>query len=103
MAFETVSYEPAQREDYLGLLHQAWGDRAMSGQEFDWWFGRNPAASLMSVAKSDGRVVGVAAHSLFRMILEGEERTVSFSVHAVTHPSARGQGRVEVIDRQRTG
>src|SRR5206468_2722739 len=38
------------------------------------------------------RVVGVAAHSLFRAVLEGEERVVSFSVHATTHVSARGQG-----------
>lgn len=92
MSFETVSFEPQHREDYLGLLQEAWGPASMSGAEFDWWFGRNPAGSLMSVALSDGRVVGVASHSLFRMVLDGEERLAGFSVHATTHASARGQG-----------
>jgi hypothetical protein len=64
----------------------------MSGESFDWWFAGNPQGSLMSVARMDGRVVGVAAHSLARMVLEGEERIASFSVHATTHESARGQG-----------
>ena len=90
--YELVSYEPSHRGDYLGLLREAWGSRSMSGDEFDWWFDRNPVGSLMSVARADGRVVGVAAHSLYRMALEGEERLVSFSVHATTHASARGQG-----------
>jgi GNAT superfamily N-acetyltransferase len=90
--FELVSYEAAHRADYLELLREAWGPRALSGEEFDWWFGRNPTGSLMSVAKQDGRVVGVAAHSLFRMAIDGEEQLAAFSVHATTHASARGQG-----------
>jgi hypothetical protein len=64
----------------------------MTREEFDWWFERNPSGSLRSVALAGGRVVGVAAHSLFRMVLGGEERVASFSVHATTHVSARGQG-----------
>jgi GNAT superfamily N-acetyltransferase len=92
MSYSLEVYEPADREAYLGLLHEAWGDRTMSGESFDWWFAGNPQGSLMSVARMDGRVVGVAAHSLARMVLEGEERIASFSVHATTHESARGQG-----------
>ena len=34
---------PSDRDDYLGLLGEAWGERAMSGEEFDWWFDGNPA------------------------------------------------------------
>src|ERR671934_1979423 len=90
--FELASYEPAQRDDYLRLLHDAWGDDALTGAEFDWWFSRNPAGSLMSVARADGRVVGVAAHTLLRMVLGGEERLASFSVHATTDPAWRGRG-----------
>jgi Acetyltransferase (GNAT) domain len=90
--YELAAYEPAQREDYLRLLHDAWGDAALSGAEFDWWFARNPAGSLMSVARDDGRVIGVAAHSLYRMILGGQERLATFSVHATTDPVARGRG-----------
>jgi hypothetical protein len=89
---ELVAYEPADKESYLALLREAWGARALTRAEFEWWFERNPEGSLMSVARADGRVVGVAAHSLFRMVLDGEERTVSFSVHATTHESVRGRG-----------
>jgi hypothetical protein len=64
----------------------------MTPREFDWWFERNPTGSLRSVAVAEGRVVGVAAHSLVRMVLGGEQRLASFSVHATTHESARGQG-----------
>jgi GNAT superfamily N-acetyltransferase len=98
--YELAAYEPAQREDYLRLLRDAWGDAALSGAEFDWWFSRNPAGSLMSVARDDGRVVGVAAHSLYRMILGGQERLATFSVHATTDPVARGRGIFVGLERK---
>ena len=90
--YELAAYEPAQRADYLRLLQDAWGELALTGDEFDWWFGENPAGSLMSVARVGGDVAGVASHSLFRMKLGGEERLASFSVHATTDASARGKG-----------
>ena len=71
--YELVSYEPHHRVDYLGLLREAWGEGAMSEAEFDWWFDANPAGSLRSVAVLDGRVVGVAGHSLYRVVLGGKE------------------------------
>lgn len=92
MTYQLESYTPAEREDYLRLLRIAWGDAALSGDEFDWWFDRNPAGSLMSVARANGRVVGVASHSLYRMVLDAEPRLAAFSVHATTDESARGQG-----------
>ena len=64
MAYQLGAYEPEQREDYLRLLQEAWGDFALTGPEFDWWFRDNPTGSLMSVAREHGSVVGVAAHSL---------------------------------------
>ena len=90
--YELVSYEPEHRADYLSLLREAWGPGSMTPEEFDWWFERNPSGSLRSVAVADGRVVGVAAHTLLPMVLGGEQRLASFSVHATTHESARGQG-----------
>jgi GNAT superfamily N-acetyltransferase len=99
-AYELVTYEPAQRGDYLRLLEDAWGDLALTGPEFDWWFRENPVGSLMSVAIANGRVVGVAAHSLFRMILDGKEGLGSFSVHATTAEDARGQGIFEALERK---
>jgi GNAT superfamily N-acetyltransferase len=100
MAFELAAYEPAQREDYLRLLNEAWGDFALTGPEFDWWFRDNPTGSLMSVARTHGRVVGVAAHTLLRMRLGGAERLASFSVHATTAADARGQGIFEALERK---
>ena len=98
--YELAAYEPSRRDDYLRLLRDAWGDDALSGAEFDWWFARNPAGSLMSVAQDDGRVLGVASHSLYRMILGGEERLASFSVHATTDPAARGRGIFVGLERK---
>jgi len=99
-AYELAAYEPAQRDDYLQLLLDAWGDDALTGAEFDWWFARNPAGSLMSVARDDGRVLGVASHSLYRMMLGGEEALASFSVHATTAPAARGRGIFVALERK---
>jgi GNAT superfamily N-acetyltransferase len=98
--YELAAYEPAQREDYLRLLDDAWAEAALSGAEFDWWFSRNPAGSLMSVARDDGRVIGVAAHSLYRMQLGGQERLATFSVHATTDPAARGRGIFVALERK---
>jgi hypothetical protein len=98
--YELVTYRPEHRADYLRLLRSAWGEGAMSGDEFDWWFDGNPAGSLRSVAILDGRVVGVAAHSLYRVVLEGEEAVASASVHAVTDPSARGRGIFVELERK---
>jgi GNAT superfamily N-acetyltransferase len=98
--FELATYEPAQRDDYLRLLHDAWGDLALSGAEFDWWFQENRIGSLMSVARVDGRVAGVASHSLLRMVLGGVKREASFSVHATTAASARGLGIFPALERK---
>src|SRR6266511_256942 len=85
--YELADYEPAQRDDYLRLLSDAWGDLALTGEEFDWWFRDNPAGSLMSVARLNGR-------------LGGEQRLASFSVHATTDPLARGQGIFAALERK---
>ena len=98
--FELVTYGPEHREDYLRLLRGAWGEGAMSSDEFDWWFDGNPAGSLRSLAVMDGRIVGVAAHSLYRVVLDGEEAVASASVHAVTDPSARGRGIFVELERK---
>ena len=98
--YELASYEPEQRADYLRLLQDAWGDLALSGPEFDWWFNENRAGSLMSVARVGGQVVGVASHSLARMVLGGVDRKASFSVHATTDESARGLGIFAALERK---
>jgi GNAT superfamily N-acetyltransferase len=100
MDYELAAYGPAQRDDYLRLLGEAWGDLALSPAEFDWWFRENPAGSLMSVARDQGEVVGVASHSLFRSVLGGDPAVASFSVHATTAERARGRGIFEALERR---
>src|SRR2546423_5631566 len=61
--------------------------------EFDWWFDRNPVGRrLISLGVDGGRVVGVAAMSFFRMLLDGEEREVAIPVHVATEAPYRRQG-----------
>ena len=90
--FTLEPYEPAHRDDYLGLLGEAWGGGAMGGETFDWWFDGNPAGSLRSVAAREGHVVGVAGHSRARLVIGEKEAVGQYSVHAVTAPDARGLG-----------
>jgi hypothetical protein len=99
-SFELEPYDASRRDAYLGLLREAWGEGAMSGEVFDWWFAGNPEGSLMSVAAIDGEVVGVASHSLARLHLGGEERLAQFSVHAVTSQRARGLGIFRALERR---
>ena len=96
--YTLAPYRPELRDAYLGLLAEAWGPQAMSDAEFDWWFAGNPAGSLMSVAELEGRVVGVASHSLARIVLGGEETLGQFSVHATTDRSARGLGIFKALE-----
>jgi len=90
--FTLEPYDSSRRDDYLGLLGEAWGDGAMGGETFDWWFDGNPAGSMRSVAVREAKAVGVAGHSRFRFVIDGRERIGQFSVHAVTAPEARGLG-----------
>ena len=96
-AFELEPYDASRRDDYLGLLGEAWGEDAsrggaMGGALFDWWFDGNPAGSMRSIAVRDGEVVGAAGHSMCRLVVDGRQTLGQFSVHAATTPSARGLG-----------
>jgi GNAT superfamily N-acetyltransferase len=82
----------AQREPFLAVMREVYGS-AMSDDEFDWWFDRNPVGPRMVTAsEDDGEVLGVSAMSFFRLRLDGVERDVAFAVHAATTPAARGRG-----------
>lgn len=102
--FALEPFDSSRRDDYLGLLRDAWGGDALSGEEFDWWFDGNPSGSLRSVAVRDGEVLGVAGHSFSRLRVDGRETLGQFSVHAVTAPAARGLGifrALELLHEQR--
>jgi len=84
-----VIVEPAQRDDFLALMQETYGE-SMSPDEFDWWFDRNPAgARILTEAKDeDGTGLGVLAMSCFGM----SQGLAAYAVHAVTTPAARGRG-----------
>jgi len=98
-SFEVVPFDGSHRDDYIRLLHGAWGNRGLTAEEFEWWFVRNPAGSILRTALVDGEVAGVGAHMLARMVVGGEERRVSFSCHAVTSPAASGRGIFTALQR----
>ena len=84
--------DPSDRDGFLDLLYETYGE-AMSAEEFDWFFDRNPAGPrLLSEVREDGRPLGVLAMSYARAQVEGVEHLVAFAVAAVTHPDARGRG-----------
>jgi len=81
-----------QRQDFLDLMREVWGT-SISPAEYDWRFGGGPAgAGLVSVARDDGRVVGVLGMTFVRMRLGGEVQTVPWAVQGATSAAARGRG-----------
>jgi GNAT superfamily N-acetyltransferase len=84
-----VIVEPADRDEFLALMHETYG-AAMSPAEFDWWFDRNPVGPRMlnEARDDDGTALGVLAMSCLRM----SQGLAAFAVHAVTTPAARGRG-----------
>ena len=91
-SYELVPFDASHRDVYVRLLGEAWGNRGLTTEEFEWWFGRNPAGSILRTALVDGEVAGVGAHMLARTVVGGNEKLVSFSCHAVTSPAAAGRG-----------
>jgi GNAT superfamily N-acetyltransferase len=84
-----VIVEQAGRDEFLALMAETYGT-AMSRDEFDWWFDRNPAGPrILNLARDeDGSTLGVLAMSFARL----DNGLAAFAVHAVTTPAARGRG-----------
>jgi GNAT superfamily N-acetyltransferase len=90
--FTTAAFEPADREQVFQLM-RAVGRSHIDDAEFDWWFERNPSSPrLISLAKAEGRVVGIAAMSFFRMLLDRREQVAAVPVHVATEARYRRQG-----------
>jgi GNAT superfamily N-acetyltransferase len=103
--YRTADYEPAQRGAFLELMRSAWGEEAITAEEFDWWFERNPTGErLIAVAIEGGEVLGVAGTSCLPLRLGGREQIGTFSLHATTREDARGRGifgRLELHNEKR--
>jgi GNAT superfamily N-acetyltransferase len=90
--FTAAGYEPAHREQVFALMRSV-GRSHIDDAEFEWWFERNPSSPrLISLAHAEGRVVGIAAMSFFRTLLEGREELAAVPVHVATEAPFRRQG-----------
>lgn len=89
--------EPARRDEVLALMRETYADGAMSEDEFEWWFDRNPVPPrLVSAAHAeDGTALGVLAMSPVRT----DACLAACSVHGVTTPAARGRGVFTTLER----
>jgi GNAT superfamily N-acetyltransferase len=96
----TVSYSdlgPDRREDFLGLMREIYGS-SMSDEEFGWFF-RNPAREPIVTAADEGsQLLGTAAMTFGRALVEGDETLLAFAVHVATHPASRGKGIFSAIE-----
>ena len=91
-AFATAAFEPGERAELFELMHRV-GRSHIDDAEFDWWFERNPSRKrLISVARADGAIIGMAAMSFFRMVLDGREQMVAVPVHVATDAAYRRRG-----------
>ena len=100
----TILDLPSQRRtELIELMRHVYGS-AMSEDEFDWFFDRNPTGGrMLSAAEQDGQVVGVLAMSLAHAVVGGVEEVIAFAVHAVTHPRARGRGIFSQLELRNEG
>ena len=100
MSFRVVPYSPDQRAALVALLARV-GTTQLSDEEFAWWFDRNPAGQgIVSLAVDGGEVVGVAAMSFFRTVLNGVETRLAIPVNVATDPRYRGQGVFSTLERE---
>ena len=100
MSFEVVRYSADQRAALVALLARV-GTTQLSDEEFAWWFERNPAGEgIVSLATDGGEVVGVAAMSFFRTVLNGVETRLAIPVNVATDPRYRGQGVFSTLERE---
>jgi GNAT superfamily N-acetyltransferase len=92
LSFEVVRYTGDRRPALVSLLERV-GTTQLTDEEFAWWFDRNPAGEgIVSLAVDGGEVVGVAAMSFFRTMLDGRETRLAIPVNVATDERYRGQG-----------
>lgn len=98
--FDVVRYTPERRDELVALLARV-GTTRLSGEEFRWWFERNPAGEgIVSLAVSDRQVVGVAAMSYFRTAVNGSVARLAVPVNVATDPRFQGQGVFSALERE---
>ena len=100
MSFETTRYTPDRRRALVSLLERV-ETTQLTDDEFAWWFDRNPAGEgIVSLAVDGDDVVGVAAMSFFRVVLDGVETRLAIPVNVATDARYRGQGVFSTLEHE---
>jgi GNAT superfamily N-acetyltransferase len=100
MSFETIRYTPDHRPALVSLLERV-ETTQLTDEEFAWWFDRNPAGEgIVSLAVDADDVVGVAAMSFFRVLLDGIETRLAIPVNVATDARYRGQGVFSTLEQE---
>jgi GNAT superfamily N-acetyltransferase len=95
-----VDYDPSRRSLISDFAERATGRRRAEA-EFEWFYERNPVRpSIALQAVEDGEVVGLAALSFVRMLIEGEEQEIAMPVHVATHPAYRERGIFSALETE---
>lgn len=91
-AYVIRQYEPADREGFLSLYGEVFGERPATW--FDWKFVENPYADEIPVCvvERDGEVVGARPSVVFPMSVGGRSVLALMQVDPMVHPDHRGQG-----------
>lgn len=78
-------------------MQETYGEDAMTADEFEWWFERNPVGPrVVSAAREDsGEALGVLAMTC----MQTDATLAACSVHGVTTPAARGRGVFTTLER----
>jgi GNAT superfamily N-acetyltransferase len=100
LSFTTTRYTSERRADLVALLARV-GTTQLSDEEFRWWFDDNPAGEgIVSLAVDGEEVVGVAAMSFFRTVLDGTVTRLAIPVNVATDSRYRGQGVFSTLERE---
>jgi GNAT superfamily N-acetyltransferase len=100
LSFTTVRYTPEHRARLVALLARV-GTTQLSDDEFRWWFDENPAGEgIVSLAVDGDEVVGVAAMSFFRTVLDGAVTRLAIPVNVATDARYRGQGVFSTLEQE---
>ncbi len=100
MRLRTIRYTPDRRQALVSLLERV-GTTQLTDEEFTWWFDRNPAGEgIVSLAVDGDEVVGVAAMSFFRVLLDGVGTRLAIPVNVATDARYRGQGVFSTLERE---
>ena len=100
MTVEATRYTPDRRPALVALLERV-GTTQLTDDEFVWWFDRNPAGEgIVSLAVDGDEVVGVAAMSFFRTVLDGVQTRLAIPVNVATDARYRGRGVFTTLERE---